>query len=367
MDLTRLAAQIVKELLCVLRDPKSRIILFVPPLIQLVILSFAVTLDVRNVSLVVRDLDGGPAAHELVGALDAAAFTGQVRPVFSQTDVHSAIDTGTALAAVVIPEGFSGDVAAGRPTEVQVLVDGRRANSGQIVLGYVQTVAAGVPVAGSLIGPPEPASSVRHWFNPTLDYKWFVVPSLAGVLLTFTALLLTALSIARERELGTFDQLMVSPTTPAEMIIAKSVPALLIGPALSLLMMLAAVVVFQVPFMGNPLIVALAMVLFVLANIGIGLMVSAVSETQQQAILGTFAIGVPTILMSGFATPVENMPSMLQWIAEAIPTRHILVILQGSFLKGQDFAAVWPHLWPMALLAAITLPAASLLVRSRLQ
>jgi ABC-2 type transport system permease protein len=365
MNGPRLLAQIVKELLSVLRDPRSRYILIGPPLIQLVILSFAVTLDVRNVSLVVRDLDGGPAAQQLVSSLDAAAFSGRLAMVTSGPEVREAIDTGEALAAVIIPEGYSADITSDRATTVQIILDGRRANAAQLTAAYVQAVVSAQGTAG-LIEAPADVAPVRHWFNPSLIYRWFVVPSLAGILLTFTAMLLTALSIARERELGTFDQLLVSPTTPAEIIIAKCAPAMLVAPTLGILMMLAGAFAFGIPFTGSVLAIGLALPVFALALVGIGLMVSAVSANQQQAILGTFAIGVPTILMSGFATPIENMPTVLQWIAEAIPTRHFLVIVQGVFLKGHGVPEIWPHLWPMALIGAVTLTGATLLVRSRL-
>lgn len=365
MNPVRLMAQIVKEMLSVLRDPRSRFILFGPPLIQLLILSFAVTLDVRNVSLVVQDLDGGPAARQLVSALDAASFSGRLTMAHEHARVRAGIDQGKALAAITIPDGFSADRASGRPAAIQVILDGRRANAAQVTAGYIQSVALSQGSDASFETDHDTAS-VRHWFNPTLMYRWFVVPSLAGILLTFTAMLLTALSIARERELGTFDQLLVSPTSPAEIIIAKCAPAMVVAPVLGSLMMLAGVFAFAVPFSGSIWAIAVALPVFALALVGIGLVVSAISANQQQAILGTFAIGVPTVLMSGFATPVENMPTILQWIAEAIPTRHFLVIVQGVFLKGHGLADIWPHLWPMGVIAAVALSSATLLVRSRL-
>jgi ABC-2 type transport system permease protein len=209
--------------------------------------------------------------------------------------------------------------------------------------------------------------AVRHWFNPNLTYRWFIVPSLAGILATFITLLVTALSIARERELGTFDQLLVSPCTPGEIIVAKMVPALLIGTVLAGVMVTAGILAFRVPFTGSLPLLLLSLIVFILSIVGIGLMISSVCATQQQAILGTFAVGVPTVLMSGFATPVENMPVVLQWAAEAIPLKHFLVIVQGSFMKGLPPAEVLANAWPMALIAVVTLGVATVFVRSRLQ
>ena len=208
---------------------------------------------------------------------------------------------------------------------------------------------------------------VRHWFNPNLIYRWFIVPSLAGILTMFTALVITSLSIAREREMGTFDQLLVSPTTPTEIIIAKAVPALVIGTLMGNVMVAAGVFAFRIPFTGSYALLLLTMLLFIFSVVGIGLMISSVCATQQQAILGAFALGVPMILISGFATPVENMPAVLQWLSELVPLRHFLVIVQGTFLKALPPGDVFSHLWPMALIAVVSLCAATIFVRSKLQ
>jgi ABC-2 type transport system permease protein len=209
--------------------------------------------------------------------------------------------------------------------------------------------------------------AVRNWFNPNLVYQWFIVPGLAGILAFFSALMLTALSIARERELGTFDQLLVSPASTLEIIVSKSLPALAIGTVLALLMVGAGAVLFGIPFAGSFWLLLAGLVLFILSVVGIGLMVSAVSATQQQAILGAFAIGVPAVLMSGFATPVENMPVALQWLAQAIPLTHFLEIVHGSVLRATPAADLLASLWPLALIALVTLSMAVVFVRGRLQ
>jgi ABC-2 type transport system permease protein len=372
IDPGRLGALVVKELLSVLRDPRSRIILVVPPLMQLLVFSFAATLEVRNIDLAVFDEDAGHWSTELLARVEASHFVGHVVPVHDPGELAARIDRREVLAAIHFPADFSRDIAAGRPAVAQIIIDGRRANAGQIALGYLDTIARelGVELARS-IAPKNagaaPRTRVRHWFNPNLEYRWFVVPSLAGILAMFLSLILTALSIAREREMGTFDQLLVAPTTPIEIVIGKTVPALILGSLLGSVMIVAGALGFGIPFTGSALALGACLLVFILSVVGIGLMVSSICQTQQQAILGTFAIGVPLILISGFATPVENMPTWLQVLAFASPLKYFLILLQGSFLKALPPADVFANLWPMALIALVTLTTATVFVRNRLQ
>ena len=367
LSFTRLRAQFIKEILSILRDPRSRMVVFVPPILQLLVFAFAATLEVRNVDIAVYNQDAGRWSLELMQRLDSARFISHVRHVDSQRQLHELIDRGQVIAALAIPADFSRTIAAGGSGRAQVLVDGRRSNSGQITVAYLSTIAAEV---GAAVVPGTQAPTpvvVRHWFNPNLVYRWFIVPGLTGILALFSALLITSLSIARERELGTFDQLLVSPTSTPEIIISKSLPALAIGTLLGLFMISAGVFAFGIPFTGSFALLLASLMLFILSVVGIGLMISAVSATQQQAILGAFAIGVPAVLMSGFATPVENMPVALQWLAQAIPLTHFLVIVEGTFLKAMPAADILANLWPLALIALVTLSLATALVRSRLQ
>ncbi|MBK9615134.1 MAG: ABC transporter permease [Uliginosibacterium sp.] len=364
--LIRLRAQIVKELLCLLRDPKSRTIMIGPPLIQLFVFSFAMTLEIQNVDLALLNRDAGNASLELVQQLQASRLVKRIRVAQDEAEVARLIDTQEVLAGVILPETFSRDIAAGRSGTAQILLDGRKANAAQITLGYLQSIAGNASMS-LRPGSGGELAVVRHAFNPNLIYRWFVVPSLSGILVTLIALMVTALSIARERELGTFDQLLVSPCTPTEIIIAKAVPAFLVGTVLASVMMSAAVFIFGIPFTGSIGLLFACLTLFILSLVGIGLMISSICSTQQQAILGTFAVVVPAILISGFATPVENMPRFLQWLAECIPLKHYLIILQGSFLKALPPAEVFANAWPMAVIAAVTLTLATLFVRSKLQ
>ena len=375
---TRLRAQIVKEMLSTLRDPRARFVLIVPPLVQLFVFSYAATLDVRNVDVAVFDDDRGSVARELTQRIESASFVGELTRVPSLDALHESINRQDALLAVHFAPGFSADAISGlssRQAKVQVILDGRRGNAAQIALGYLAGITRELSVevgaatgagAGSVAGL-EVGAIVRHWFNPNLIYLWFIVPSLSGILAMFISLLVTALSIARERELGTFDQLLVSPATSVEIILGKTVPTLIVGTALALVMILAGIFIFRIPFTGSFWLLLASLVLFIVSIVGIGLMLSAISQTQQQAILGTFSIGIPIVLISGFATPVENMPYWLQLAAQASPLKHFLVIVQGSFVKALPPSEVFANAWPMALIACVTFTAALLFTQRRLQ
>ncbi len=370
-SLGRLRALVVKELLSYLRDPRMRAILVGPPLMQLLIFSFAATLEVKNIDVAVLDEDAGSIGTELVEAIAASSFVGELRTVHRAAELGRLIDEGEVLLGVRVPADFSSDALSGGTAAAQVILDGRRANAAQAAFGYLSSIAADIgarlDAAGGTSAPALPGIETRHQFNPTLEYRWFIVPGLSGVLALLISLLITALSIARERELGTFDQLLVSPISPTMIIVGKSVPALLIGATLGSIMILAGVLLFRIPFTGSVWPLAATVPLFILSGVGIGLSVSAVSQTQQQAILGAFALIVPIVLTSGFATPVSNMPAWLQTVSLANPLRHYLVIVQGSFLKALPVADVLASAWPLVVIAAVTLGFATWIVRARLE
>ncbi len=364
----RIRAQIIKELLSILRDPKSRVILLGPPLMQLLVFSFAATLEVKHIDIAVLNEDSGRWGFEVTQRLSHAYFVSTVTTARSQPEVEALVEQGHVIAAIHIPQDFSRQIARQEPALLQTLLDGRKANAAQITFGYMQMVLAAmnrdIGFSQGLI--PERVA-LRHWFNPNLTYQWFIVPSLGGTLVMFVTLMIAALSIARERELGTFDQLLVSPCTPSEIIFAKIVPAVLMGLLLGIIMLSAGIFVFGIPFHGSFLLLLACLLLFIVSIVGIGLMISSICTTQQQAILGTFTVGVPAVLVSGFATPVENMPKVLQWVSEAIPLKHYLIIVQGSFLKALPISDIFMNAWPLAMIAAVTVSASTLFVRSRLQ
>lgn len=367
---SRIRFLVVKEMLAVWRDRASRTILIVPPLVQLIVFSFAITQEVTNVRLAVLDRDLGVQSRELVARFAFSPYFSELRALKGAAEIAPALDGMDMLAVLQIDDGFSRDVAAGRPAQVQLLLDGRRANAAQIVEGYADTIVAqfnqDIVTAQRL---PHPASVLvaRAWFNPNLTARWSTVPGLIGALTMLIGLLVTALSVARERELGTFEQLLVSPLTPIEILIGKALPAFVIGIGEATAILTLSVLVLGVPLVGSLLLLYAGMIVYLAAVIGVGLFISSLVTTQQQAILGAFTFFAPAILLSGFVTPIENMPHWLATVTLADPVRFFLVIAKGVFLKDMPAADVAQNLWPMALIALVTLSGAAWLFRRRLE
>lgn len=364
----RLRAMIVKEVWAVLRDPKTRLVLVVPPFLQLFIFAFATTLDVNNAEVAVLDQSGGRSAAELVQRIEGSPNVAHVRRLESEAELAAAIDRQQVIAALVVPQGFDRDVAAGRTGTAGLVLDGRRSNAAQILAGYIQQIAAGMgaelrPQAAAVAG----RSEVTAWYNPALDYIWFTLPSLIAIIVSVAGLAITSQTVARERELGTFDQLMVSPLRVHEILIGKMVPPLIVGTLNGTLYMLAARLVFGVPFTGSLFLFYPALLVYMLALAGVGMLVSAASQTQQQAFLGSFLATTPLILLSGYASPIDNMPGWLQVVTYGNPARYFLVIVQGLFLKAMPLSAVLGQLWPLAIIACLTLSAAAWLFRARME
>ena len=367
----RLGVAIWKEMVSYLQDPTTRRFLIGAPIVQTVAFAFAATLDVRNIDVALLDQDNGRWSHELVARVDGAWFTDQIIIARDSRELGELITARRAVVALRLAPDFSRRIDAGEPATVQVVVDGRRANSGQIATSYLATVVgemgAELAAMSSAAAPDrQPVLAERHWFNPNLNYQWFMVASLSAVLGMMMCLVVTSLSIAREREMGTFDQLLVSPISATEIIIAKTMPGMMAGFVVSLIITLLAVFAFGAPYTGHLLLFPFALALFVLSVVGIGLLISSLCNTQQQAIMGSFFSSIPFVLTSGFATPVENMPEWLQMGAELNPLKHYLVVVQGSFFKSHGLADVVANIWPLLPLALGSLAIASIEVRSKL-
>lgn len=359
--LNLLQTLIVKELLAVLRDPQSRVLLFLPVLLQAMLFPLATTLEVKNATIAIYDQDGGLAARELGERIaHASAFT-QILAVHGDQQLREIMDRQDALLALVIPQDFSRRLAGGRVAPLQLILDGRRSNSAQIAFGYVQRILDAFGRDRTRLGA-DPVVA-RHWYNPNLDYRWFVMPSLIAIITTVGALIVTALSLAREREQGTLDQLLVTPMTPALIMLGKAVPAVMIAVTQATIILLVGVLVYRVPFSGSVLLLYPAMVAYALALAGFGLLISTVSKTQQQALLGVFTFMMPAILLSGYVAPIENMPAWLQPVTWLDPLRHFIVIAKGIYLKDLDAAGVLRNLWPLLLICAGTNVMALLLFR----
>jgi ABC-2 type transport system permease protein len=377
--LVRLAAKagrvrelVRKELLQIRRDPRLWRILVIAPVLQLVVFGYAVSTDVRDTATFVVDQDRSQLSRELVDAFTASGYFEVVARSDSPRDLVRALDGGEATVGLVIPPGLAAELAAnltlggtggaGRPARVQLLVDGTNSNLATVALGYAEGIlqafaaarAAPVGAAGGAAARLPIALQDRAWFNPSLDSRDYNVPAVVGTLMTLVSLLLTALAIVRERELGTLEQLMVSPLSPGELIAGKTLPFALIAFVDLALVTTIAVLWFEVPFRGSFLVLLLASLLFLLPALGTGLLISTVSSTQQEAFLTTFLTFMPTILLSGFLFPISSMPRVFQWLTLINPLRHYLEIVRGVFLKGTGLAVLWPqHLALLALGAAL--------------
>ncbi len=355
--INKLRALIIKEVLTLFRDPRTRIILIAPPILQLVIFAFAVTLEVKNVSLLVCNLDKGKHGYELIQRFSGSPTFAKIK--FTDNDkFQKAIDNQKAMAAINIPQDFSRNINAGKKASVQLILDGRRSNVAQIINGYVERIVSNYNKEIQLKKSNTNSSIVittRNWFNENLIYLWFTIPSLVGILGMLVPLIITSLSIARERELGTFDQILVSPLVPHEILIGKTIPAILIGMLEASFICALGVMLFKVPFTGSVLLFYLALFMFIISIVGAGLFISSLSKTQQQSVLGVFIFMVPVVTLSGYAAPVENMPQWLQYVTSINPLKYFLIISKGIFLKDMPLADVWTNTWPLLLIGIFTL------------
>jgi ABC-2 type transport system permease protein len=364
--LKRILALIWKELLAAMRDPKSRYSILIPPIFQLLIFAPAATLDVKNVPIGILNRDSGDQAFELVQRFHGTPFFSRIIFLESVEEIQPFLDNQEGVMVVSIDQDFSRNLMQNLPAGVQLLLDGRKSNTAQILTGYTVdiiqqynrdfTAQQGISQQNVEVVP-------RFWYNPNALYTWFNIPSLVCTLTMLACLVVTTQSVARERELGTFDQLLVSPLSTPEILIGKMVPGILTGMVEGSLLMGLGILTFQVPFVGSPGLFFLSQFVFVCAISGVGLFISSLCSTQQQGMLGTFAFMLPSVLLSGFATPVENMPTWLQPVTYLIPLRYMLINTKGIFLKAIPADIVLGNIWPMALIALFTLSVATFFFR----
>jgi ABC-2 type transport system permease protein len=367
---SRIRALVGKEFLAVWKDKKSRGVIIGPPLLQLLVFGYAATFDVNRVATAIYNEDSGLPAHDLVGGFEGSPTFDVVAQLSRDSDIRKVIDPKQASLVVHIGPTFSRDLLAGRPAEVQLIVDGRESNTASIILGYANRVVEEFNSEWlAANGEPLPPAQLvmRAWFNPNLESQWFIVPGIVALLTLVVTTVVTALTVAREREVGTFEQLLVTPYRPFEILVGKAVPAMVIGIAEGTLIIIVGVFWFGVPLRGDLALLYGALFLYILAVSGVGLAISSISRTQQQGILGAFLFVVPAVILSGFATPIANMPPLIQTLTLANPMRHFLVVVRGTFLEGLPPNLISAHLWPMALIAAVTLTGAGWMFRRRLQ
>ena len=367
MNFTRIVALIVKELLAAFRDPKTRISLIAPPILQLFLYAFAATMDVNHVSIGVLNQDWGLASTRLVARLERTSSFDEIHEYQSPAEARRAIDAQSVLAVLEIDQGFSRELARGGRPAVQVLLDGRKSNSAQIVSNDISVIVAdfaGESASGAAV---QPVSQIvdRTWYNPNRDFRTVMAPSLLATLTMTTVLMIVGMSVARERELGTFEQLLVSPLQPIEIIIGKAAPGMVVGLVQGAVITAIVVFVFGIPVTGSVALLFASLAIFLVAVIGIALFISSLAANQQQAMMGIMVVMMPAMMLSGFASPVRNMPTWLQPVAMINPLTHFLVIVRGIFLRDMSADLVAARLWPMALIALATISAASWLFRRR--
>jgi ABC-2 type transport system permease protein len=364
--LTRMAAMALKELKVVLLDKRARITLVLSPVLQLALFGLATTLEVRNVDIGIVNRDAGVAAERVLAGLDGSRNIRALHYYPTVEALGDAIEGREVLAGLVLPPDLSNRVARGGTGEIGVLLDGRRINAAQIVGGYLAEIAARVGAELRPVRAPAQAQLVAvNWYNPNLDYRWFTMPAMITIVTAVLMVSVSAQAVARERELGTYDELMALPLHPVEILVGKTAPAFCVGLFNAVLYALLIPVLYGVPLVGSVALLLVGIFCFSLAVTGIGLSVSTLAQTQQQAFLGGFLVTVPLILLSGYASPIDNMPVWLQHVAAANPLAHMLAICHGTFLKDWPTSLVFNHIWPMLVVAVVTLGTATALFRAR--
>lgn len=380
----RLKTMLIKELIQVFREPRMRLMLFVPPLLQLIVFGYAANTDIRNIPLAVYDLDRTPDSRELIDRFSASDTFRVTRRAETPEDIRKWIDAGRISAALQINSGFSRESHEPTGTTVQIVVDGTDSNTASVVMSYTQKIVTEYSrevlekrlnrlpnVPPSLKKPFFKRGGIRvesrAFFNPNLESRNFYVPGIIALLIMLVTLILTCMSVVREWEIGTMEQIIVSPLRPVELILGKTIPFALIGYMDVLLVTGVGVFWFDVPIRGSVFLLFLATTLYLLSSLGIGLFISTISRTQQQAMMTMFFFFVPAILLSGFIFPIANMPEVVQLLTYANPLRYFLVIIRGIFLRGNGFAVLWPQMAALAILGGIVFTFSALRFRKRLE
>jgi ABC-2 type transport system permease protein len=364
----RILALARKELMAVLMDPRGRATLLIPVVFQTLIFGYAASFDLNEVPYAVWDRDRSAASRELLAGLEGSRIFHRVANLERASDVREVIDRRRALFVIQIDQDFERRLASGGSADVQVIADGRNSNTAATALGYANAIVAAFNAdwrkSHGQSGPPVQVTT-RAWYNPNLETRWNMIPSLIGTLTMLGTLLVTAMSVAREREQGTFDQLLVTPFRPFEIMAGKALPSLLIGTVQATFILLVAQLWFRIPFVGSFVTLYTALVFYLLAAVGIGLLVSAIAATMQQAMLYSFVVMMPFTLLSGLTTPISNMPVSLQQYTRINPLRYAIEMVHQIYLEGAGLAQVMPSLWPLGVIALVTLTAASWMFRHR--
>ncbi len=350
-------ALVIKEFQVILSDPKNCGMILMPPILMLAIFAFAATFEVNSISMLIYDKSNTQISRSLIDKLAHTPYVKHIYMVDNPKELTEKMDTEKAFVALTIPENFSKQIYLGQSPTIQLITDGRKSNTAQVVSGYLTYIlgAFQYEIDDAKIATIPINIKVRNWFNPQLNYQWYIVISFMGVLVTVMMLAITALSVAQEKELGTFDQVLISPLKPYEILIGKTIPAISVAYFDLTIMILAGHIIFHIPAEHSYLLIYGCIFVFLLSIAGIGLFISTVCQTQQQAIFGVFCFLAPTFLLSGFITPLENMSPFLQKLSFFNPLTYFFNLMRGLFLKNIDYLTIWSNIWPLMLIAIITL------------
>ena len=365
----RIQHMLIKEFIQVFRDPRTKMFIFAVPIIQLLIFSYAASTDVRHIDTAVYDLDNTVTSRDLLSQFTKSGYFDVVEYVTDDRHERELLDRGKARAVLHLDKGFEEDLRAGRSAPFQMIVDGTDSNTAGIVLGYsngiVQQFSRAIlsqrihRLRGDIREPGQVNLQTHTWFNENLESRTYFVPGVIALMITLLTLLLTSMAIVREKEIGTMEQIMVTPIRPLEFILGKTVPFALIGFVDLTLVTLVGVAWFQIPVRGSPVLLVFATSVYLMTMLGVGLLISTLSQTQQQAMMSTFFFFMPAVLLSGFMFPIANMPALVQGLTYLNPMRYIIVILRGIFLKGVGLNILWPQIAALAVMGLFTLGVAS--------
>lgn len=354
----RLIALIKKEFLSIFKDPKNRALIIFPPILQLFIFAQALTYEVKNIDMTVLNYDNSYYSRELISKFYNSNWFKNIRFVKNKNELKHNIDLKYSQLGLVIQNDFSKKLSSNSTAQVLIIADGRQTNSAALASGYASEIINEYNIElnkNSNIRLPKINVITRNWYNPNIEYKWFLVVSMIVMLAMILSLVLSALSIAREHELGTFNQLLISPLSDDEILLGKIIPPVLIAFVLSMIITAITVVLFKIPFRGSIILYLAAIFVSIFSIIGVGIFISSIAYTQQQAILGVFAFQTPAVLLSGFVSPVEDMPIFFQYVSLLNPLRYFMLIIKGIYLKNMDALFVIKNLIPLVLIGFATI------------
>jgi ABC-2 type transport system permease protein len=367
----------IKELIQTLRDKRMRVTLIVPPIFQLIVFGYAANLDVKHIRTAIRDLDQSVESRDLIGRFGSSTYFDIVSFPKTPGEVKDLINQGDVTVSIEIPTDFSKKLKKGDTATVQIVLDGSESNTALIALGYANQILSDFSTQvlvkrlnrAGMVGFEEAGVELQHriWFNPNFESRLFYIPGVIASIAFLIPIILTAQAIVREREIGTLEQIMVTPIRSWELMLGKTLPFALFGLFDVVMIALIGVFWFEVPLRGNPLVLLLGAVLFLMSSVAIGLFISTICSTQQQAQISTFFFTMPAFTLSGFAFPIENMPEWIQYLTYVNPLRYFLVIIRGVFLKANGLDILWPQMLALGILGTLMILLSSLRFQKRLK